>query len=553
MRARSARIKWLALSAIAAASIAGCGSSGSGTGADPATAVPSSAPLYIGLQTGPGGDALTAAKKLTHLAEPYGSLIQALLAGGHSQPQFKRDIKPWIGPRAGVFISAIGASALQGSTSAQALMQGGLSGALSALGAGSFGSGSAQGAIVLDTSDVSGARSFLNARAHEQQAHTASYRGVSYQVSPSGAAEGIVDKFAVIGSESGIKGVIDTVRGGASVKTAPGYGSPPADAIATAYVRPEALAGALRGAQGASAQGVLLLSQLFAGSQSASLSVTSTASSISAQGEIESRGATKPLFGQESARALGALPGGAWMAAGVGDTGANLGRELALLRAVASFGTASVFSSLGGPGIEKALKALASSSARLQRSFSHWAGPAGVFVSGTGLFNLEAGLVIASNDPAASRAAVNEVAEILHSAGASVGNGAIAGADAVRTVSLPGFPAILYIASGQGKFIVGLGQATILGVLSPASTLSTSPSYAAAAKALGEGIEPSLIVEFPTMLGFLEGLGLTQSPAISPLLPYLKSLGTLTAGAVSHGNSQHFKLVLGLASTAQGG
>ncbi len=81
----------------------------------------------------------------------------------------------------------------------------------------------------------------------------------------------------------------------------------------------------------------------------------------------------------------------------------------------------------------------------------------------------------------------------------------------------------------------------------PSSTLSTSSAYASATSTLGGGIEPSLIVEFPTLLGFLEGVGLAQSESLAKILPYLKSLGTLTAGATSQGGVQHFRVVLGLA------
>ncbi len=73
------------------------------------------------------------------------------------------------------------------------------------------------------------ARSFLEARAHEQQAHTTSYRGVTYQVSASGEAEGIVKDFAVIGSESGLKEAIDTSLGGSSITSASGYVKPPSE------------------------------------------------------------------------------------------------------------------------------------------------------------------------------------------------------------------------------------------------------------------------------------------------------------------------------------
>jgi hypothetical protein len=116
------------------------------------------------------------------------------------------------------------------------------------------------------------------------------------------------------------------------------------------------------------------------------------------------------------------------------------------------------------------------------------------------------------------------------------------------SVKLQGFPAVLFIADGQGKFVIGLGQPSIQGALSPSSTLSTSPTYSAASSTLGGGIEPSLIVEFPTLLGFLEGIGLTQSPGLSSVVPYLKSLGTLSAGAVTKSGVEHFRLVLGLAN-----
>ncbi|MFZ1155480.1 MAG: hypothetical protein WAN93_11305, partial [Solirubrobacteraceae bacterium] len=160
------------------AALGGCGSSG--TNGDPATIVPVSAPLYANVAIKPNGgakgDASSAAQKLTHLAEPYGSVAQTLLSGEGSHLEFKRDIESWVGESAGVFITSLDTSKLpQSATSIQALLEGGLSSVASSLGAGTFGAKGAQGAIVLDTSDLGGARSFLAQRAHEQQAHAVSY------------------------------------------------------------------------------------------------------------------------------------------------------------------------------------------------------------------------------------------------------------------------------------------------------------------------------------------------------------------------------------------
>jgi hypothetical protein len=552
VRGRLAYLTSVALALLAAAMVlGGCGSSSSGTNADPAGVTPSSAALYASVTItpsgGPTGAAMTSIKDLTHLAEPYGSVAQALLSSETSKPLFKRDIEPWVGTRAGIFISSLDTSGLtQDASSAQSLLEGGLSGVVSSLGAGTFKSNGTQGAIVLDTSNLSGARSFLNMRAHEQQAHSVSYRGVSYQVASDGAAEGIVDRFAVIGSESALKSVIDTSLGAGAITSAPGYGKPPADAIASIYMRPEQFADQTHGSSGTAGQGISLLSKLFAGAQTASLSVTPTSNSISLQGEIHSP--STPLFGQEGAQALGELPGGAWLAAGVGSVSSNLSRDLALLRGVGSLGASSIFAAIGGANIEKLLEKLSAPSAKLQQAFGSWAGPAGIFVSGTGLFNLEAALVIASKEPTASRAAVGELAKLMRSAGAVVANASIPGTDAAVSVKLQGFPAVLFIADGQGKFVIGIGQTSVQGALAPSSTLSTSPSYSTASTTLGGGIEPSLIVEFPTLLGFLEGIGLTQSPSLSSVVPYLKSLGTLTAGAVNRSGVERFRLVLGLAN-----
>jgi hypothetical protein len=535
--------------------LAGCGSSGSS--GDPSSLIPASAPLYASFAIKPSGgssgEASTAAKKLTHLAEPYGSLAQALLSSEGVHVEFKRDIEPWVGDSASVFITSLDTSKLpQSSSSIQTLLEGGLSGAASSLGADAFGSSATQGAIVLETSDVGAARSFLEKRAHEQQAHATSYRGVAYQVSASGAAEGIVKNFAVIGSEAGFRSVVDTSLGGADITSASGYAKPPANAIASAYVQPEALIKAIHGSGGIASQGVSLLGQLFTGAQSASLSVTPTSNSISLQGEIHSANGSTPLFGQEGAKALGELPGGSWLAAGVGNVGANLPSAFALLHSVASFATSTVFASFGGPSIEKLFAALDSPSAKLQQDFGPWATSGAMFVSGAGLFNLQAALVISSSDPAASQAAVGKLAKLMQGAGASVSNTSIAGTGAAVSVKLQGFPAVIFIADGQGangasKFVLGLGQQSVQGALAPSSTLSASPAYTSATSTLGGGIEPSLIVEFPTMLGFMESLGLTQSPGLSNLVPYFKSLGTLTAGATSQNGVEHFRVVVGLA------
>jgi hypothetical protein len=161
--------------------------------------------------------------------------------------------------------------------------------------------------------------------------------------------------------------------------------------------------------------------------------------------------------------------------------------------------------------------------------------------------------VIESKDPARSRTAVAKLGAMLRQGGGSVQRTSIAGTDAAVAVHLSGLPVELDIANGRdsagnAKFVIGLGEQSVEAALNSSSgTLSGATSYASASAALGEGIKPSVLVEFPTLLGLLEGVGLSEDPTIAPLVPYLRSLGTLSGGGKSLGGGiERFRLVLGL-------
>jgi hypothetical protein len=179
-------------------------------------------------------------------------------------------------------------------------------------------------------------------------------------------------------------------------------------------------------------------------------------------------------------------------------------------------------------------------------------GPGALFASGTGLIDLKAGVVISSKNPAASRAAVTKLAAKLAASGSSVGPVSIPGTDAAVGARVSGLPVALDIADGrdakgQTKFVIGLGEASVAAALTPSATLSSAAAYGTSAAALGEGIQPSLIVQLPTLLAVLEGAGLSEDPTISPLLPVLRSLNTVSGGGRTlPGGVERFRLVLAL-------
>ncbi|HWX74374.1 MAG TPA: hypothetical protein VNZ05_03655, partial [Solirubrobacteraceae bacterium] len=138
------------------------------------------------------------------------------------------------------------------------------------------------------------------------------------------------------------------------------------------------------------------------------------------------------------------------------------------------------------------------------------------------------------------------------SSGAAVAPVSIPGTDAAVSARVSGLPLALDIADGRDakgetKFVIALGEASVAAVLAPSGPLSGSASYGNSSAALGEGIQPSLIVQVPTLLAVLEGAGLGEDPTIAPLQPYLRELSTVSGGGRSLGSGiERFRVVLGL-------
>lgn len=570
-RARSA-LAGLALIVTLGVALSGCGSgSADGTTANPAVAVPASAALYAGATVRPSGAqktaALAAGAALTHQADPYLRLLAALQTPGSPQLSFKSDVAPWLGPHAGIFLSSLGSS----SSALLSLLEQGLLGTATT-GAFPFSPGGAQGALVLDTSDASKARSFLDTQAKRAGAHAASYRGVAYQVTSGKVAFGLIDRFAVIGSESGMRSVIETTLGASSLAHAGGYAkllaAAPPDALGNLYTNPASVSAsqAKSSPEASTAEGLAGLLTLLTGTRQANVSLVPSSSALTLDADTVAAGSSGAGGGllavdPEGARALAELPGESWLAIGLGHVGETLAQDVQGLRTLGSlFGSGSEGASsdlglsLGSivQALTTPLGVLAGTSAQARHDFASWMGSGGIFASGASLLELRAAVVIASKDPVASRAAVADLGDQLRKAGVSASPVSIAGTEAAIGVRLSGLPVVLDVAdgrdsSGQARFVLGVGEASVQDALRPSGALAGTAPYDAATAALGEGAQPSVIVDFPTMLSLLEGLGLTESPAIAKYVPYLRASTTLAGGGHQLGGEvERFRLTLGL-------
>jgi hypothetical protein len=599
-RSRPLRFGAALVLTLAGGALAGCGSSSSpGTGADPAAVVPASAPLYASAVVRPSGtlknNATAAARTLTHQPNSYARLASVLQVPGSPPLTYSHDIAPWLGPNAGIFLTTL-SSTPSGTDQLEQLLTQVLQSGSSSTSAWPFGTTGVQGAIVLDTSDGAKASSFISDEAQHAGAHAASYRGVAYQATAGGDAFGIVDRLAVLGTVTGLHSVIDTSLGGPSLAHVADYSkllaSAPSGALANIYSNPAAsgsgtatggsksaagsassVAGGTSGSGAPGLSGLLgllggthtLAVSLVPSTSSIALDVDSLASSTSGGGSSSSSGLLASAASPEGARTLSELPGESWLAAGLGNVGVTLGGDVQALHGLASLITslggagASAESSTSGfnikgllEGILTPLGALSSPGAPTQQAFLGWMSSAGIFASGNTVVNLRAGIVIGSKNPARSQSAIAKLGAQLSKTGSSVQSISIPGTDAAISARVNGLPVELDIAngrssSGQTKFVIGLGEASVQDALNPSSTLSSAASSSTAASALGEGTRPSVIVELAPLLSLLEGVGLSEDPSIAKVVPYLRSLSTISGGGKSlSGGIERFHIVVGL-------
>ncbi len=572
----------LALAALAGA-LAGCGSGGStGTNADPAGVVPAYAPAYVGAIVRPTGhlkdEALAAGHALTGQKNPYTRLLSVLQTPGSPALDFSRDVAPWLGENAGLFFTALGST--EGLTG---LLQQGLTGGGSSTQWPFAASEGAQGAIVLDTSDLAKAEKFLATQAAHAGAHTTSYKGVTYEAAPGGDASfATIDKLVVLGSDAGVRAVIDTAHGGSSLKDAAAYAQlqsvAPSGALGHLYASAAALTRAHIAKTpegGAGGQSLAKLLETLSGTRPLNVSLVPTAKSLALDADVgpAPAGAAQSSGGLLGALAagnhtLGELPGESWLAAGLGNVGGSLGggvgglhNLLSLVSALSSSGagplapsSTQVTLSIAGilEGILTPLQTLSANTAQAKRDFLSWMGDAGVYARGTTILELKAAAVIDSTNPTASRAAVGKLASALNSSGAEATPATIPGTEAAIEAKVKGLPVTLVIADGraadgQTKFVMGLGESSITEALNPASTMAGSAAYNAAQTALGEGIQPSVTADFATLLSLLEGVGLSEDATISKFVPYLRASTTLAGGGKSLGGGvERLRLVLGL-------
>lgn len=523
---RSPRSVPLLAAAGAAALAVGCGGSSSGAAdADPAAVVPANAPLYVEAAVKPDGetsDEIKAlSKKLAGIDDPGAELKRefekSVNEDGGPQFSWKDDIDPWVGDRVGFFLSSFNPS-----------------------------EGDGEGALVAATSDADKAKETLEkALAEKDEGDPApkiaerKQGDVTYKVDTTDdTAVAIVDDYAVVGTEGGVKAAIDA-SAGEGLEEADAFAKArdqvEEEAVGFAFVRFEQLLAAA-GPQAAALKP-------FLGQLGESMVVALDTEDDAIQVETAQLGVKANGAGTtgDPGTVLPTLPGDAWAAVGVKDVGAQIEQSLQQMGQLGAFGGFDLDEVLSQ--VEKAFDI------DVQRDLIAWMGDAGIFAQGTDLSNIGGALVVQSKDAAATKAVLPKLQKFI--AAATQGQARVReldapGVDAGFTVRSEQVPLPIHVAAAGDKFVVALTDQALEAALKPSGKLADSAAYKDAASKLDDGIKPAAFVNVAPVASLIEGLGAGSDPDVAKVLEVLKKLSTITAGSQKEGDIVRGRAVVGV-------
>jgi hypothetical protein len=505
--------------------LAACGSDSSGGGGpDPASAVPAKAPLYLEATVRPEGDlkddTLSVAGKLLNTDDPEAEIKKFLQDSAADSDtadlNYDEDLKPWLGQRVGFFITE-----LKGSD--------------------------AEGSLVLQATDTDKAKETLNREIREPAKSGAPAPKVTESQY---TAQAVVDDFAIVGTESGVKASIDALQSdGGALADADQY-KKATDALGD---EDETLGALYVDVKSVIDQGVAsgelekddatAVRQIFSASGfetvAAGLSVQENALRVDIASPVSKK---QPDLGNPS-EAVAQLPGDSWLALGVGDVEKVVEFQLDQLSTVTS---------LAGQGDVNTIIEQLNRQLRIdiREDLLSWMGEGAIFVRGTNLADIGGALVVQSKDPAKTKEAIPTIQRLVRLFGRGEGVRvrplSADGVDAGFTVQTEQFPLPVNVALAGDKFIVAVTDTALQAAIKPNGTLGDNGDFKAAADALGDGIKPGMFLGFKPVVALAEGFGVQDDPSYKQAKPTLDALRALAAGGNSEDDVNRQRLVLTL-------
>ena len=508
------------LCVLAALTFAACGQSGSGDGgADPASLVPAGAPVYVQAAVRPQGerrdDALAAAGKIMRTGDPAArlrELVDKELADDGLT--WERDFAPWLGDDAGIWATNLEAA-------------------------------EPSYAAIVATKDADAARAALAKleKTSDSGPYTRrSYKGLDYRVDGEGVANGLVDDFVVIGTESAFKRTADT-RDADNLAGSDRYEDAIGDLeekrLGHFYVDVEPLLdGAIRNDPQA-AQDLEQLKSLFPldrlGPVTGSFEADADGMALDALVSGVPDGPFRKLAELSSGGTdlLGDLPGDAWGAFAIPKLGES---ARSLFSAFAG--------AIGGAAIAGQVEQ--ATGLDLQQDVFSWVGDTGVFVRGADMTSLDGALVIDATDDARAASAFGKlVAVIAKRGGLRPEPVRIEGAESALALSPPGAEKRVVLARGEGRVVAAYGERAASAALSADAKIGDGEGFRAAEAILGGELEPSFVLAVADAIKLADGVGATDAE-FDKARPYLDALGVVTSGGEADGDRLRSRLAVTL-------
>jgi hypothetical protein len=492
-----------ALAALIALAVGGCGSGSGGSGTDTAKLAPASSFLYAEVNIDPTGSQEAGMRSI--LGDLPGSgppdqrlddLLEKASQSAKSNVDYLKDVKPWLGDKAAVFVAPPAAGAK-----------------------------SPAWALIVATTDEGKTKDTIN-KGKEAGATERAYKGTDYVVDKDGTVTATVDGFFVTGSEAGLKAAVDAEKNG-SLSGSDRYKEATKDAsderVALVY---EDIGGLIQTFAGASGESLgpaaPFVGRLFGGKPVVA-TIKAEQQALVIDGSLIPTSAAGINLTGKSAPLLGDVPGDSWLALGQADFGATV---KSLVGLVAGF--------VGG---EQQLKQQLRSATGLDldRDLLSWIGDVAFFVNGDSKGSIGGGALIQSKDPAVSQRTLTKLAALAaKSGGATVAAANIGSAHGYR-LRMSGTPKPVYMVQSGDKVAITYGASAATSALSGSDGLAGAPAFTAAAGKLGDAYSPALYVSVPPILRLADSFGAAGADW-DKAKPYLTILDYVISGTAESGS-----------------
>lgn len=523
----SFRPRFLALFAALAAlvlALSACGDDDSDSGdlgPDPATMTPADVPFYGEVVVRPEGDMLEnfneTISKISGTDDP-GALITQGLDSELQQDglSYSEDIEPWLGARAGGFVSSVDPSGEQ-----------------------------AEGAVAVAVTDTEAAQAFID-KARENGSATleeATYNETDYLVGD-GTAVGISGDFLVLGTEEGFKAAVDA-SGGDSLaddsEAGDALDDAPDDSLFSAYADTQAIIDLIETSGELSPEQLKQfedqISQYSEGPVNFWGTVGDDTITFAGSGPA-------PTDAADPSDLVSSFPSGSWFAFATADVGKQIENSIEQFEQGFQAGLESASVDGFSPGqVPDPLGEFERATGVDLRTDLASIGDVGGFVSGTSVLGLGGGLVMETSDEAGA----SELVGKLETALSRQREVQITKTDTGFDVTLSGAPVGAEVSVEDGKLVLAAGGATVDDVLSPDETLGDSDRFEDASEALGDDMTASFYLDFVPIVQLIESTGQVDAdPDYQMAKPYIDALDFMAAGSRIDGDRAEVGFVLGV-------